>query len=121
MALIKPWANALNELNMQSIRYILTRERKVYRVGHVRAAAQVNQRAVAIGSNGLAVRDLATNNLLLELVVLKHVQRLLLGQHHALERLLLANDAVDVRLQGGVIARTWSMPQTKSTTNNKAV
>mmetsp|Transcript_14766 Transcript_14766/g.40378 ORF Transcript_14766/g.40378 Transcript_14766/m.40378 type:complete len:603 (-) Transcript_14766:35-1843(-) len=74
------------------------------RVGHVRPAAQVHQVAAAVGRADGAVGHLALEHVHLEVVVLEHLERLVLGHLHALEGVLaldhLVEELLDVLLVG---------------------
>mmetsp|Transcript_2393 Transcript_2393/g.7077 ORF Transcript_2393/g.7077 Transcript_2393/m.7077 type:complete len:787 (+) Transcript_2393:404-2764(+) len=67
----------------------------------VRPSAQVHQRPAAVGGGLAAVRDLVGDELHLERVVPEQLQRLLLGQHHALEGLVLADHLLRQRADLG--------------------
>ena len=63
-------------------------------VGHVRATAEINERATAIGSTVLAIGHLVLDDLCLVLVVAEEVQGLFLRELHAIKGLLLLYDSL---------------------------
>eukprot|EP00053_Salpingoeca_punica_P013384 m.120929 g.120929 ORF g.120929 m.120929 type:complete len:748 (-) comp16189_c0_seq1:23-2266(-) len=80
-------------------------------VGDVRAAAEVDKRAAAVDGGG-GGGDLLVDDALLELVVLKHLQQILLGHLQALEGLLLLDGLVHELLQiGEVVLRDGAAVQ----------
>mmetsp|Transcript_30727 Transcript_30727/g.73805 ORF Transcript_30727/g.73805 Transcript_30727/m.73805 type:complete len:294 (+) Transcript_30727:1554-2435(+) len=74
-------------------------------VGHVGAAAQIDQVAAAVGRAHRPVRNLPLQNVHLEVVVLEHLQGLVLGHFDALERVLPLNNLVEARLDVVVVCR----------------
>lgn len=63
-----------------------------------------DERTASVRGDRLAVRNLASDDLLLELVVLEHLERLLLSNLQTLKVLLLLDDAVHVRLERRKVA-----------------
>ncbi len=63
-------------------------------VGQVRAFAEIDERAAAIGRAERAIRHFVLDDLHLVRVVLEHLKGKFLGDHCSFERLLLLNDLV---------------------------
>ena len=77
-------------------------------VRNVRANTQVNHRTAAVHGSRRAIWDLRVDNVDLVLVVLEHLQKLLLGQHRTLKRLLVLHSQINQLLKGIKVLRANS-------------